>query len=175
MLPFVSMTTTATNQQIPPHEGLPPIGLLAELPTDTLKALSAIGSVNNAPIGKKLATQGVDHEVVSIVLSGRLRVSCHAHGDQLELAILEPGDIVGEMSLLDPKPSSADVEVIHGPARIWSVRNRDLTAFLESDPVRGYAVLKVLAKGLCQRLRASSEHRLRQADLLRSHFLDIDY
>lgn len=156
-------------------EVLPPIGMLKSLSNETRRHLSDAGSFQVVAAGTKIAHQGVDHSTLWVILAGRLRVSCHAHGDFIDLAMLGPGDIVGEMSLLDAQPSSADVTIIDRPARLWSIDGRAFHRFLEADHSRGFAVMKVLASELSARLRKNSDHLLTQAELLRSHFLDIDY
>jgi CRP-like cAMP-binding protein len=65
------------------------------------------------------------HEAFLLV-EGRLRVSLDIAGAGEEaLAILKPGDIVGEMPLVDDAPRSADVYAHGGPAVVY-VLTRDV-------------------------------------------------
>lgn len=112
------MNTLAENDEetVPGKEHvLPALGMLKQLSVRTRREMSHAGKFQVAPKGTKVARQGVNHRMLWVVLSGRLRVTCHAHGDHVDLAMLGPGDIVGEMSLLDHQPSSADVTVIDRP------------------------------------------------------------
>ena len=47
--------------------------------------------------------------------------------------------------------------------------------FAEEDPAKGYAVLMVLAKELCHRLRHNSDSMLRREETMRDHYRDMDY
>ena len=65
---------------------LPPLGLLSEL-DDSLRAkLARAGRFAAIPVGTRLATQGQPHQTLTVLLSGKAKVSCHAHGSYLELA-----------------------------------------------------------------------------------------
>lgn len=110
-----------------------------------------------------------------VVLSGKLRVTFHGHGDTVVLAELGPGDTVGEMSLIDPRPASANVRVEEGGAELWEIADADFERFVESDCAAGYAVMKMLARELCRRLRKDAEHMLHREDEIRTRFRDMDY
>ena len=156
-----------------PHE-IPAIGLLAELPTDIRNALAGFGTFRRAPLGEYVVEQGKAHHELVVVLSGTLGVSCHAHGDTIDLAKLGAGETVGEMNIIDPRAASADV-VVEAAAELWSISDADFERFVESNPRIGYAVMKVLAKELCRRLRKNSEKMLHERETLRTHFVDRDY
>ncbi len=161
----------------PDGEKLPPLGILTELEADLRERLTERGRFETFEPGDALIRQGEDHHALSVIVSGTLVVSCHAHGDYVELATLGPGHTVGEMGLLDSQQSSADVRVQKPgqPARVWTVAGEDLLRFLDEDVAVGYAVMKMLAKEMSRRLRQNSDHMLHQADELRTHFMDIDY
>ena len=58
---------------------------------------------------------------------------------------------------------------------VWTIYGDAFNALVDADKETGYAVMKMLAKEMCRRLRQNSDHMLHQADELRTHFLDIDY
>jgi CRP-like cAMP-binding protein len=70
------------------------------------------------------------------------------HGKEAILNTLEPGDVLGEIALLDGKPRSADAVAIE-PCELFVLRRRELTPFLEAHP----AVTLRLVELLCERLR----------------------
>lgn len=154
---------------------LPSVGLLTELDPAIRQRLAACGRFETISGGDYLIRQGEPHDALSVVVSGNLVISCHRQGDYVELAKLGSGHTVGEMSLLDPQKSSADVRVDKLGACIWTINGDAFNALVESDKETGYAVMKMLAKEMCRRLRQNSDHMLHQADELRTHFLDIDY
>lgn len=157
------------------HDQLPPLGLLKEVDDETRQRLAERGQFETLEPGTYLIRQGDNHHNISIIIFGYLGVSCHAHGDYVELAKLGPGHSVGEMSVLDPQKASADVRVLDQPARLWTIDGDEFKHFIDSDPATGYAIMTMLAKEMCRRLRQNSDHMLHQADELRTHFLDLDY
>lgn len=70
------------------------------------------------PPGQVLIDQGAQDRSVFFIESGALSV--HVIGDkgQMQLAILNPGSVVGEGSFFSRLPRSANV-VATGPARVW--------------------------------------------------------
>ncbi|MGI8604410.1 MAG: Crp/Fnr family transcriptional regulator [Verrucomicrobiales bacterium] len=154
---------------------LPGLALMGELSEEIRAQLAQAGRFETLPVGAYLATQGQPHHNLGIVLSGKLSVSVHAHGDTVHLATLGPGETVGEMNFIDPHPASADVVVVEEPARIWSIAEADFAAFVERNPAAGYTILKVLARELCRRLRLGSEKMLRQVEAARLYYRDLDY
>jgi CRP-like cAMP-binding protein len=87
------------------------------------------------------------------VMRGRLRVSATG-GDAKEVVFgfLDPGEVFGEIALLDSNPRSATVEAIE-PAELLALHHRDLLPFLEQHP----KVAINLARLLAERLRGVSE------------------
>jgi len=157
-----------------PNE-LPAEGIFADLTDEVRGRLSAAGRFVNEKPGTYLAVQGQKHQSMAVILTGKVAITAHAHGDTVSLATLSKGQSVGEMSVLDPRPASANVRVVEEPATLWIIDGDDFDRFIETDKDAGLAVLRTLARELCQRLRHDSETMLRRADENRSKFLDMDY
>ena len=156
------------------YDTLPAIGRLKDLDEAIRHELAMAGQFEKLEVGTFLARQGQAHHALSVVLSGKVSVSCHAHGDYIQLATLGPGETVGEMNIIDPHKASADVAVVER-AIIWTITETEFEALVERNPRTGYRILKFLGRQLCQRLRVSSEKMLRQAEATRNYFLDQDY
>jgi len=154
---------------------LPATGLWKEVPEEIRRRLTAAGEFKSLTAGKYIAVQGKEFTSLVVVLAGKLRVTCHGHGDTVVLAELGPGDTVGEMSLIDPRPASANVRVEEGGAEIWEIADAHFEHFVEGDSVAGYAVMKMLARELCRRLRKDADHMLHREDQIRTRFRDMDY
>lgn len=153
---------------------LPPTGKLKELDEKIREDLAKAGRFEKLEVGTYLARQGQEHHALSVILSGKVSVSCHAHGDYVRLATLGPGETVGEMNIIDPHKASADVAVVER-AWIWTITEAEFEKLVEQDPRTGYRILKFLGRQLCRRLRLSSEQMLRQAEATRNYYLDQDY
>lgn len=81
-------------------------------------------------------------------------------GRQFTLNILGPGDIFGEIALLDGQPRSADA-VASGHVELFMIRRSDFQDLLKRRPEITTRIIELL----CERLRFSSE-RLEEASLL---------
>jgi len=106
------------------------------------------------------------------IWSGRLRVQHEIGGDApLILRELLPGDVVGEVSLLDNQPRSASVIVLED-SRLVSLSREDLQGLLMQKPEVSLALLAVLS----YRLRSSDEYLVsasRSADYLARRMSDM--
>lgn len=99
--------------------------------------------------GQSLVEQGGRSEALFILLSGRARVvSVDARGREVILALLHPGDHVGEMSLIDGQPHSASV-IAEVQTDVLSLGR---AAFLQSLP-ENWTMAFAILRGLVQRLR----------------------
>jgi hypothetical protein len=123
---------------------LPSLGLVARtlMPGATLFAAGSVG------------------EESAIVAEGRLRVSVTIPGAGEEaLAILGPGEIVGEMSLVDDAPRSASVFAHNGPATVYVLSRDVFRRLIDSGDPKGAPLLAGIAIVLARRL----EEALRKA------------
>lgn len=81
-----------------------------------------------------LISQGDLNQSVYIILSGIVRVYClTASGDYINLAILGPGDIVGELSYLGNKPRSATAETLT-QAAVLEISSSNLARLTKTIP-----------------------------------------
>lgn len=157
------------------EELLPPIGFLADLGEEARTRLARAGMFVTRPAGSYLAVQGRPHHAMALLLSGRVSVNVYAHGDRVQLAVLARGDVVGEMSVIDPRVASATARVVGESSRLWIIERSAFDQFIADDPAAGLVLLKSLGKVLCRRVRTDSELMLRKAEQMRAHCLDNDY
>ena len=157
-----------------PLDELPAIGLLQELDQKVRRTMAVAGRCEILPPETRLATQGTPATTFAILLSGKAAVYCHAHGDYIHLADIKPGETIGEMNLIDPHLSSADVTITE-KARVWIIDVIEFQAMVERDAETAYVMMAWLARELCRRLRRNADHMLRQKNDLKTHMRDIDY
>ena len=94
--------------------------------------------------GAVLTRQGASGGLAYVIASGRAEVN----RDGTTLAMLGPGDVVGELSLIDGEPRSATVTARTDLA-VLEIDGRDLQRLLKKAP----SVLRKLLEALAQRLR----------------------
>jgi CRP-like cAMP-binding protein len=121
------------------------IRLFAALDDAALERLAAVAYTRRIAPNQILFVGGEPSEHLYVVRSGRLRVlTTSPHGEQLVLSTVGAGEAIGELSLLDRQPRSADVvaaelsELIAVPADV-------ARGVLESDPRAVLAAARELA------------------------------
>jgi CRP/FNR family transcriptional regulator, cyclic AMP receptor protein len=111
--------------------------------------------------GELIVEQGKKSNALFIILTGRARViTSDSRGREVILATLNPGDHLGEMSLIDNEPHSATVraEVTTDALVLGRV---EFARCLPENTSMAYAVMK----GLVQRLR-SADRKIESLALL---------
>ena len=99
--------------------------------------------------GEMIVEQGKKTNALFILLNGRARVvSTDSRGREVILATLQPGDHIGEMSLIDNEPHSATVRAEVQTDVLMLGRN-EFARCLPENSSMAYAVMR----GLVQRLR----------------------
>jgi CRP/FNR family transcriptional regulator, cyclic AMP receptor protein len=102
--------------------------------------------------GTVLFQRGDAGEYLLALTSGRVRLSVSTpNGRELVLRHMGPGEVIGEFSLIDGQPRSADATVVQPSAGIVLYRDRFLR-MAETHPQLGLA----LARHLCQQLRSTN-------------------
>ncbi len=99
--------------------------------------------------GDAIVEQGKKSNFLAIVLTGRARVvATDTRGREVILATMNPGDYVGEMSLIDNQPHSATVRA-EVQTDVLILGRPEFARCLPENTSMAYAVMK----GLVQRLR----------------------
>src|SRR5262249_48143787 len=90
-----------------------------------------------------------------VVLGGELEVLKHnAHGAEARVAMLGPGDWVGEMSIIDVMPRSATVRAL-APSFLMRITAEGMDKLYRRD-IKSYALFVLnLARELSRRLRVA--------------------
>lgn len=107
----------------------------------------------NFPAGTHIITAEQPGEMVYIIRQGTVKIfQEQADGTTVILAILGPGDVVGEMSMVDSVGRSANVVTLEDSTLIWM----DRIAFqycLDTMPKINYNLVRILT----QRIRLANE------------------
>ena len=123
--------------------------LFAALDPASLTDLAESMRLRTWPAGSLIFSRGDDGANLLAVREGRIRVSLSsARGREIVLSTLGPGDILGEMSLIDGQPRSADATAMQPTTCLVLPRQR-FDAIAARRPDIGLA----LARHLCALLR----------------------
>lgn len=126
---------------------------LAAMTAENRAALLAHSRVVHKPKGGHLFAQGDPGETLFVIEQGRVEVSVTSlAGRKSVLAILQPGDVLGEIALFDDQGRSADATCL-SEAHLRVLSRRDVDTFLRDHPD---AVMPLIAE-LCQRVRNATD------------------
>jgi CRP/FNR family transcriptional regulator, cyclic AMP receptor protein len=127
--------------------------LLAQLAPQELDRLVAMASERQFKSGQTIFQKGDPGNSMSAVLQGRVKISAYSEdGKEIILNIVEPGQVFGEIALLDGKERTADATAM-GATTLLVLDRRDFVPFLERNPKIAVRLIEVL----CERLRRTSE------------------
>src|SRR5690349_21227005 len=87
--------------------------LLRSVPAEDLEAAIAVSRLRAFRRGQVVFTQGDPADTLIVVISGRVKVVVRsADGGELTLTIVQPGGVIGDLSIADGGPRSADAETL---------------------------------------------------------------
>lgn len=138
-------------------EQLSQVQLFSRLKPRALELIAQIATEESHAAGTKLFQHGDAGDKLFLILEGRIRISREVPGMGEEaLAVLGPGQVFGEMALLDDSPRSADARV-HERCRLLAITKDgfDDLLFLHKD--LAYEVLWTIVHILVGRLRATTD------------------
>jgi CRP/FNR family cyclic AMP-dependent transcriptional regulator len=135
------------------------VPLFAELEQGELERFSQVAVPRSFPSGTRVFHEGDRSDACYIVRSGSLRVTReHSDGRAITLATLGPGDIFGELAMLDGEVRSASVETLED-SELVALPGADVRALLGRHP----EITVKLVAALVGRLRAANERIARQS------------
>jgi CRP-like cAMP-binding protein len=124
--------------------------VFAGLSEAELGAIAARSGTGRLAASAALMTAGQPGELCYVLLEGTVRVQVEAEdGSWTVLGYLGPGDIIGELSLLDGDARSATVEATEPGAYLW-VDRATLAAAIDSSPRFARNLLALLGRRLRQ-------------------------
>lgn len=139
------------------------VPLLARLPDDDLEALASRGRRRRFASGAVIFHEGDSGDGLYVLVEGRVRLSVlSGAGGEAVLALLGPGECLGEMALFDGKPRSTTATATEA-TMTFMVSRGDFVAWVSERPAAALALLETLSL----RLRRANEN---MTDLV---FLDL--
>jgi CRP/FNR family cyclic AMP-dependent transcriptional regulator len=129
------------------------VPLLARLAEGDLRALAVHGRVHSYRAGDVIFREGDPGDSLHIVIEGNIRIAVlSGSGEEATIALLGPGEFVGDLALLDGKPRSASA-IASRAAKTLVVTRGDFSRWLRQRPQAAFALLEALS----QRVRRTNE------------------
>jgi CRP-like cAMP-binding protein len=102
--------------------------------------------------GEPVVRQGDQGNCMYVVQAGKLEVIREEHDGQVRVAVMNTGDIFGEMSIFEREARSASVRAL-GEARVLTVDKKTFLRRVQEDPVLAFNLVKIMSR----RVRLLSE------------------
>jgi CRP-like cAMP-binding protein len=119
---------------------------LATLDEDDAHALRARANPRRFRPGQTVMYEGQVGEEVFILTAGRVKVSCTtAEGKEIVLGFCGPGELLGEMSVIDETPRSGTVEALE-PVEALALAASDFRAVVSSHPKLAMQLLRMVSR-----------------------------
>jgi CRP/FNR family cyclic AMP-dependent transcriptional regulator len=130
-----------------------PGGFLTE---DEWRTLSATGRPRRFRARQRLFREGEPGDHVLAIRRGRVKVTVQTRsGRELLLALKEPGDLVGELSVIDGRPRSATAMALD-PVEALVVHASAFADFIETHP----RIAVQLLRNLAAQIRAADQRSI---------------
>lgn len=127
--------------------------LFADLGKDELQRISGLCHTTQLAAGEVLFQKGDSGDALFGVRRGQVRIETGASdGSRLTLNFLGPGDLFGEVAVLDGQSRTADATAAEA-TELFVLRRADFLSHLEREPKVAIKLLELL----CQRIRWMSE------------------
>ena len=122
--------------------------LLAPLTPEARAALVSRLTMGDAARTQVVFREGEDGHTLHLVLEGKVKISRSSNdGRENVLAVLGPGEVIGELSLFDPGPRTATATALTDLSYV-SLDHADLRPWLGTRPEVAELLLQVLARRL---------------------------
>lgn len=132
------------------------ISLLRRLNQAELLALKAIVQEHRFGHGQEIFHEGAPGDGIYFVKSGAVEISTDTAGRRV-FSRLGPGEIFGEMAIIESRPRSATVSAA-GETEVYFLPRSELLSFIEQSPGLSFALLQHISA----RLRDFNQRHLRE-------------
>ena len=125
------------------------LAIFRDMPPAAMEAIARVASVRRVARNALVVHAGERTDSVYLIASGHLRVVVsNAQGREMILSTLGPGELFGEMGMLDEHPRSATVIAL-SPCQLLVITKADFRRCLQDN----VEVTRYLMRNLVQRLR----------------------
>jgi signal transduction histidine kinase len=123
--------------------------LFVDLPETDLDWLSTQAEPFSLEKGELLIQEGTPGDAAYIVMEGELEVKKKSDVQDIFITVRAPGEVIGEMALLDNSPRTATVRASQ-PSRLLKIRGDTFQQLLSQKPATALAILHTVSRRLHQ-------------------------
>ncbi|MHC8508965.1 MAG: Crp/Fnr family transcriptional regulator [Rhodospirillales bacterium] len=138
---------------------------LKSLSPDDITALETMGQKRTIPNGEAVVEEGMEVDTVFMILRGEGRLVRYYLDDMAAefTGPLGPGDLIGEMSFVDPAGASARV-VADGELEVFVLTRRSIEDHMVVDPTFAGRFYHSILLTLCRKLRRTNRRVMPHGD-----------
>jgi signal transduction histidine kinase len=140
------------------YDFLRKVQLFAELPEEDLIRLCEVVEEVHLPAGEELFAEGSPGDMAYVIEDGQVEILKSSDGRKVQLAVRQPGEVIGEMALLESMPRNATGRALTDSV-LLAISRQQLDGLLDSSPLSA----RIMLHTVTQRLR-STELLLRQSE-----------
>lgn len=127
--------------------------MFAKVPRDDLDALATKTKTVRLAARELLFAKGDPGDRLYIVVQGLVRIGVLSpDGREVTYGLIKPGQLFGEIAVLDGGPRSADATAMEA-TELLSLDRREVLTFLEQHPSHSQRLIQIL----CERVRRADE------------------
>ena len=126
-------------------EFLKKVSWFEDLDQKSLDAIAKAAVEQSYKPGQEIVRQGDTGVGAFIIRSGKVDIVQDRDGKEIKLATLGPGEVIGEMALLDEFPRSATARATE-PTTVLGIQRWHFKGILESHPQLALALLPILSR-----------------------------
>ncbi len=148
--------------------------LLQDVAPEVLTWLQSKAQIHNYPAGRAVFVEDISGNAVYFILSGWLKICRNQNERHITLAVLGPGEVFGEMSILDQAARSSDAIALT-PIQLLSLNAADFRELVGLSPQFSLSLMQRLAQRLRfmnQRLYYSKQNPVIRALFAMVHFAE---
>lgn len=127
--------------------------IFEEFSRELIDEVTGLAQLRRWPAGTVIFQRGDEGNYMIMLTEGRIKVSLFTtHGKELSLRHFEPGSLIGEMSVLDGQPRSADAAAAIA-SEGYVIGKNEFRSFMARHSAAADAVVNFL----CKRLRETNQ------------------
>ena len=116
--------------------------------------------------GEVVARQGELGDVMLVIQEGQLAVFKEHEGRlPVRVAVLNKGDIFGEMSIFEPEIRTATVQAI-GEARVLTVDKKTFFRRIQEDPTLAFNIVRMMSQRIRNLIEETGERRTHERRMI---------
>ncbi|KJS65877.1 MAG: hypothetical protein JL50_13710 [Peptococcaceae bacterium BICA1-7] len=125
------------------------VPIFKDISPESIIKLAQLARLSQYDQGATIFREGDPGDCLYIIASGKVDILAgRPGGEEIKLRTMNPGEVFGEMALLDGLPRSASVKVCAGKAILFCINRTDFNLFLIRNPEVSLKLVEAISRRL---------------------------